>query len=141
MKGFSKDLVSVRTAQAIRSKNKVIPLNDSLAIRLRKIVIRSNCLGYSLEKEMSSLPKRPRQSVREKVSSVQTARAIRSKKTSSVQTARVIRSKQLSAALLFKSLSPEPFTTNLSRNHVNLNNSCKRRIPSSYQFLRKFPAE
>ena len=92
MKGFSKDLVSVRTAQAIRSKNKVIPLNDSLAIRLRKIVIRSNCLGYSLEKEMSSLPERLTQSVREKVSSVRTARAIRSKKMSSVQTSGVIRS-------------------------------------------------
>ena len=80
VKGFSKDL------------ELVIPLNDSLAIRLRKIVIRSNCLGYSLEKGMSSVLERQTQSVREKVSSVRTARAIRSKKMSSVQTPRVIRS-------------------------------------------------
>ena len=39
VKGFSKDLVSVRTPQAIRSK---------------KIVIRSNGSGYPFEKEMSS---------------------------------------------------------------------------------------
>ena len=40
VKGFSKDLVLVRTAQAIHSK---------------KIVIRSNGSGYPFEKEMSSL--------------------------------------------------------------------------------------
>ena len=99
MKGFSKDLVSVKTAQAIRSKKKVIPLNYSLAIRLRQIVIRSNGSGYSLEKEVSSLPERLRQSVQEKVSSVRTPRAIRSKKTSSVQTVLVIRSNSSSYPL------------------------------------------
>ena len=40
VKGFSKDLVLVRTAQSIRSK---------------KIVIRSKGSGYPFEKEMSSL--------------------------------------------------------------------------------------
>ena len=40
VKGFSKDVISVQTAQAIRS---------------RKITIRSNGSGYPFEKEMSSL--------------------------------------------------------------------------------------
>ena len=72
VKGFSKDLVSVRTAQAIRSKKDCHPFErlwlsvwkrnvtpgTTQAIRFRKIVIRSirsNDSNYPLEKEMSSL--------------------------------------------------------------------------------------
>ena len=75
VKGFSKDLVSVRTARAIRSKKKCHPFE---------------CLMLS---------------VREKLSSFRTPRAVRSKKSLSVRTARAIRSNQLPAALLFQTTS------------------------------------
>ena len=54
VKGFSKDLVLVQTAQAIRSK---------------KIVIRANGSGYPFEKEISSL--RTTQAIRSNGSSYQ----------------------------------------------------------------------
>ena len=100
VKGFFRDLVSLRTAQAIRSK---------------KIDIRSNSSGYPFKKKMA--PVRTTQAIRWKqLSSVRRAWAICSKnchpferlglsargKLSSVRTARDIRSKQLSAALLIQ---------------------------------------
>ena len=113
VKGFSKDLVSVRTSQAIRWKKIVIRLNGSgnpfekemLSLRmtqvilLRKPVIRSNGSGYPLEK----------------LSSVRGARVIRWKKI-------VIRLNGSSHPAVqnncqprycSKSLSPEPFATKI----------------------------
>ena len=49
VKGFSKDLVLVRTAQAIRSRKIVIRLNGS-GYPLEKIVIRSDGSGYPFER-------------------------------------------------------------------------------------------
>ena len=86
VKGFSKDLVFIRTARVIRSKNKCHPF-ECPRLSVRKNHHPFERLGLS---------------VREKLSSFRTPRAVRSKKSSSVRTARVIRSKQLSAALLFR---------------------------------------
>ena len=108
VKGFSKDLVSVRTAKAVRSKKKCHPFE---------------CL---------------RLYVREKLSSFRTPRAVRSKKSSSVRTGRAIRSKQLSAALLFQSTSftravcDEP----VKKCELIIYNSSKRCLPSPHEFSR-----
>ena len=108
VKGFSKDLVSVRTARAIRSKKKCHPFE---------------CLMLS---------------VREKLSSFRTPRAVRSKKSLSVRTARAIRSNQLPAALLFQTTS---FTRAVCDEPVKkceliINNSSKRCSPSPHEFSR-----
>ena len=108
VKGFSKDLVSVRTATAIRSKKKCHPFE---------------CLMLS---------------VREKLSSFPTPRAVRSKKSLSVRTARAIRSNQLPAALLFQTTS---FTQAVCDEPVKkceliINNSSKRCLPSPHEFSR-----
>ena len=108
VKGFSKDLVSVRTATAIRSKKKCHPFE---------------CLMLS---------------VREKLSSFRTPRAVRSKKSLSVRTARAIRSNQLPAALLFQTTS---FTRAVCDEPVKkceliINNSSKRCSPSPHEFSR-----
>ena len=89
VKGFSKDLVSIRTARVIRSKNKCHPFE---------------CPRLSVRKNHHPF-ERLALSVREKLSSFRTPRAVRSKKSSSVRTARAIRSKQLSAALLCQTTS------------------------------------
>ena len=108
VKGFSKDLVSVRTARAIRSKKKCHPFE---------------CLMLS---------------VREKLSSFRTPRAVHSKKSLSVRTARAIRSNQLPAALLFQTTS---FTRAVCDEPVKkceliINNSSKRCSPSPHEFSR-----
>ena len=108
VKGFSKDLVSVRTATAIRSKKKCHPFE---------------CLMLS---------------VREKLSSFRTPRAVRSKKSLSARTARAIRSNQLPAALLFQTTS---FTRAVCDEPVKkceliINNSSKRCLPSPHEFSR-----
>ena len=108
VKGFSKDLVSVRTATAIRSKKKCHPFE---------------CLMLS---------------VREKLSSFRTPRAVRSKKSLSVRTAWAIRSNQLPAALLFQTTS---FTRAVCDEPVKkceliINNSSKRCLPSPHEFSR-----
>ena len=108
VKGFSKDLVSVRTATAIRSKKKCHPFE---------------CLMLS---------------VREKLSSFRTPRAVRSKKSLSVRTARAIRSNQLPAALLFQTTS---FTRAVCDEPVKkceliINNSSKHCLPSPHEFSR-----
>ena len=108
VKGFSKDLVSVRTATAIRSKKNCHPFE---------------CLMLS---------------VREKLSSFRTPRAVRSKKSLSARTARAIRSNQLPAALLFQTTS---FTRAVCDEPVKkceliINNSSKRCLPSPHEFSR-----
>ena len=95
-------------------KRSVIPSGTSQAIRSRKSVIRSNTSGYPFEKNV-----------------------IRSNGSGyPFEQLELSAQNNCQPRYSSKSLSPEQFTTNLSRNHVNLNNSCKRRIPSSYQFLR-----
>ena len=54
-KAFLEKMSSVRTALANRSKKKISSLQTTQAIHLRKIVFRSNTLGYPLDKEISSL--------------------------------------------------------------------------------------
>ena len=122
VKGFFKDLVSIRTTRVIRSKKKCHPFE---------------CLRLSVRKNRH-LFERLGLSVREKLSSFRTAPAVRSKKSSSVRTARVIRSKQLSAALLFlttsftRAVCDEPVT----KCELIKNNSSKRCLPSPHEFSR-----
>ena len=93
VKGFSKDLVLVRTVQAIRSK-KMSSVRTALAIRWKKKCHPFERLRLSVREKLSSVGKnchpfaRLGLSVRRKLLSVRTARAIRLK--------------QLSATLLFK---------------------------------------
>ena len=49
VKGFSKDLVSVRTAQAIRSKKRLSSVRTALAIRLKKECHPWNDSGYPFQ--------------------------------------------------------------------------------------------
>ena len=105
VKGFSKDLVSGRTALAIRSK-KIVILRTTQAIHPRKIAIRSKGLAYPSEKLSSA---------------VRTAQAIRWKKLSS------------DGSLLLQTtfsgaVRDEPVKTNVSFN--DLRNSSKRCLPS-----------
>ena len=97
----------------VRERN-VIPSGTSDAIRSRKSVIRSNGSGYPFEENV----------IRSNVWSY------------SFERLELSAQNNCQPRYCSKSLSPEPFTTNLSRNHVNLNNSCKLRLLSSYEFLR-----
>ena len=114
---------------------------------------RSNGSGYPFEKKIVIPSNDSGLSVREKLPSVPTARAIRSRKiailskgsgypleklSSAVRTARAIRWKKFSsdrtASYCSKPLSSEPFATNLSKN-VSLNdlrNSSKLCLPSPH---------
>ena len=131
VKGFSKDLVSVRTPQAIRSNGSGYPLEKKTQsipskvferhrlIRLRRIVIRSNSSGYPLEKIVirSSCSGYPFEENCNPFERLELSR----------------RSKELSAALLFQIT----FTRAVrDENHVSLINSSKRPLPSSYELSR-----
>ena len=119
---FEKEMSSLRTTLAIHCRKIVVRSNASLRTTQTN-PFEKNCRSfehYLLSDGKSCHPlERLGLSVRRKLSSVRTARAIR---------------KQLPAALLFQIAFTRAVCDEDVRKSCNLNNSSKRRWPSSYEF-------